>query len=388
MSKDHHFITITDTNDQNTHKLIREKYDLILNKEICDKDIIPKVYQKLKNYIDNLDISTKIPITISSDRVVPVATMAGLNEKFMIQIDDNKFTSNLKIIYFTDKPSLITDEESSLNDFILSSLFNLVDDPIIKTNLTLNHNQIMLINLNEKNYSENEKELLIQMEDIQYYTNERINKIGIDKLVYSMNNFISSNPLHLVIDLNVFTNKMFPSVERQYPQYLLSQEDINKICMMLKYKNIVGLDIVGFDASYDDSKKRASKITAEYIRQLFSNILQIKEKKINIYTEDSKFLIYRSIEQIDYEHDIGWRILRNIPNEIKEEIMEFVGSDIKTITIPNNDINSEDEDIFVAVTSMAEQNQKSYYICNNIFDLCLMPEEKSAMMFEMIKDSD
>ena len=135
MSKEHHFIAISDMNDHDTHKLIREKYDLILNKEIYDDNsIIPKVYQELKNYIDKLDITKKIPVTISSDRVISTATIAGINEKFIIQLDDNKFTSNLKIIYFTDKPSLITNEESSLNNFILSSLFNLVDDSIIKTN--------------------------------------------------------------------------------------------------------------------------------------------------------------------------------------------------------------------------------------------------------------
>jgi arginase family enzyme len=386
MTKINYFIAISDKNDNNTHNLIKEKYDLILNKEVCNDEIIPNIYQELKNHITNLDISTYLPVTISSDRTVPVSTIASINEKFMFQIDDNTFSSKLRIIYFTDKPSIVIDNESSLNDFILSSLFNLVDEPIIKTNLTLNYEQLILIGLNENNYSENEKELLINMNNTQYYTNERINKIGIDKLIYSMNNFISNNPIHIIFDLNVFSEKIFPSVERQNSKYLMSLDDINKICTLLKNKNIVGIDIIGFDASIDDITKRSSYITAEYVRQLFSNILQIKEKKINIYTEDSKFLIYRSIEQQDYEHDIGWRILRDVPNEIKEQLMIYVDSDIKSITITNE--NNEDEDILIAITTMEEQNQKSYYLCNDIFELCLMPEEKAVMMFEMIKDNE
>ena len=64
MQKDHHFVTITDKNDRNTHKLIREKYDVILE---SDKDIInddnddnddvlyyktPQIYTKLRKYIE------------------------------------------------------------------------------------------------------------------------------------------------------------------------------------------------------------------------------------------------------------------------------------------------------------------------------------------------
>ena len=377
--KTHHFIALNDI----THKLIREQYDCILNKEEIN-DQIPKVYQELNDYISKLPKDSVIPITIATDKTVSIATINALNEKYMIQEDDNKFSSDLKIIYFTDKPSLIIDNESSLDNFILSSLFNLVDDPIIKMNLTLDPKQLFLVGLNENNYTEEEKQLLESNDDIQYLTNERINKIGIDKVIYSLNNFASSHPLHIIFDLTVFTHKMFPSVERKSVDHLISVDDINKLIQMLKHKNIVGLDIVGFDSSYDDDKKRASHITAEYVRQLFRDLLQIKEKKINIFTEDSRFLIYRSIEQIDYEDDIGWRILRDVPNEIKEQLLEFVGDEIKTITLPNE--NDEDEDILVATTNMAEQNEKSYYIAESMFDLCLMPDEKTAMMFELIKN--
>ena len=400
MQKDHHFVTITDKNDRNTHKLIREKYDVILE---SDKDIInddnddnddvlyyktPQIYTKLRKYIDTLDITKTIPITISSDPTVSIATIASINEKFMIQLNDTQFSSNLRIIYFTDNPSFDGDFLNP-DGVILSTLFmNMHDsEQLIPVNLSLTPNQLMLIGLNEQNYPDYVSDTLTKY-NISHFTNERISKIGIDKLIYSMTNFISNSPVHVIFNLNVFSDNNFPSVIRKNSSNLISFNDLNQICNMLKYKNIAGLDIVGFNASYDDPKKRASQITAEYIRQLFSNILQIKEKKINIYTEDSQFLIYRSIEQLDYEHDIGWRILRDIPDELKEQLMSFVGSDIKTITIQNSDNNGEDEDIFVAVTSMAEQNQKSYYICNDIFDLCLMPEEKLAMMFEMVKDNE
>ena len=99
MSKDHHFITITDKNDLNTHKLIREKYDVILESDKSDKydddnsdsdseDVLyvktPQIYTKLRKYIDTLDITKTIPITISSDPTVSIATIASSKKRFSI----------------------------------------------------------------------------------------------------------------------------------------------------------------------------------------------------------------------------------------------------------------------------------------------------------------
>jgi len=389
MSKKHHFITVTDKYDSNTHKLIKEKYDIIFesdknnekNNDDCSE--IPLIYTKLKKHIDTLNINTTIPITISSDPTVSIATIASINEKFMIQINDTQFSSNLRIVYFTDNPSF-EEDAVEIDQIILSTLLLNVheSEQLIPINLSLTPNQIMVIGLNEQNYPEYINDKLITY-NISHFTNERIAKIGIDKLIYSMNNFISNSPTHVIFNLNVFSDNIFPSVIRKNPSKLISFDDLNKICNMLKYKNIVGLDIVGFNASFDDPTKKASLITAEYVRQLFSNILQIKHKKINIYTEDSKFIIYKQIECMQ---DVGWRILKNIPNESKELLMQYIGSDIKTITVQNDE--GDDEDVFVAVTSMVEQNAKSFYTANDISDLCLLPDEKVAMMFEMIKDSE
>jgi arginase family enzyme len=396
--KNKYFITMNDS----THKLVKEDYDLILEKEKenDNENTVPKIYQNLKQHIDKLDINTNIPITISSDKTLSVSTIASLNEKFMVR-HENTFTSDLKIIYFTDCPSLEVDGEGELNQFILSSLFGLTDETIIKSNLILQPNQLMLIGLNKQNYTEEQQQLIEQYEDIKYLTNDRINKIGIDKLLYSIKNFINYSPIHIIINLTVLNKSFCPSVKRNNNDYGLIFDDLIKIIKELKKQNIIGLDILGFDTSLEISNKTEILQTAELVRQIYIQLFDIKGKTINIFNEFSRFIIYRTLDDNDKnndendknndendnknndedededEDDFGWRILRNIPNELKESLINFINSEIKTIQI-------DDEDILVAVTNMEEQEQKSYYTSTSIFDLCLYPEEKISMMFELV----
>ena len=374
-SKNPHFIGVQTDDDNDAHTLIKEKYDKLFQKKIVG-DHIPVVYNEIKDYIDHLDITKEIPITISSDKTISVATICSLNQKFMKQMDQ-KFVSDLKIIYISDSPALETNESVNLSDFILSSLFGLTDEGLVKNKLILNPDQILMIGLRDKSYSDSQTQILYDM-NIRHFMADRIKKNGIDKVIYALYTFADNYPVHVIINLATLSPSYAPSVIRHEGNTDgFTPQQLDKIIETLKHYNIVGLDIVGLNARIDTESKKASRLTAEIVRGICIQLFDIKEKKLNIYNENSKFLIYRPIEQINYENDIGWRILRNIPEELKETIISQVGNKIITIPI-------DDEDFFVTATTMIEQEQKSYYTAKTIYDTCLLPDEKKAMMFELI----
>lgn len=377
--KECHFIAVTQSNDCNAHESVRNEYQKIFNKDKTESDKIPTVYENLKQYISQLNISTQIPITISSDRTISAATIAALNEKFMIQPNDNEFSSNLKILYINDTPTLETEENENLYQFTLSSLFGLTDENIVKNKIVLNKKQLLLLGLNDISYSENQQALLDELE-IKYFTADYIEKKNtFDKILHNIHNFATGHPLHIVLNLTTLLSTYTPSVKRQKTNLGMNPQQLDKLIQFVKKYDIVGLDILGFDASIDTSSKKASRITAEIVRSIFVHMFDIKQKSLNIYSEHSRFLIYRSVEQEDLEHDIGWRILRNIPPELKEVLMSSIKNEIVTIPI-------DCEDFLVTATSISEQEEKSYYNAESILDTCLFPDEKKYMMFELINE--
>jgi hypothetical protein len=141
------------------------------------------------------------------------------------------------------------------------------------------------------------------------------------------------------------------------------------------------MDIVEFNPLVGSNND--SKITRETIRYILTKTFDLKEKSINIFSEDSKFLIFRPIEQTDPITDIGWYILRGLPLKEREELIKFVPDDtIITIDLDNDDGKSET--YYVTKTDMNEQNLKSYCTSSSIQDTTLFPEEKVSMCFELL----
>jgi hypothetical protein len=119
-------------------------------------------------------------------------------------------------------------------------------------------------------------------------------------------------------------------------------------------------------------------MTSEVCRIFIKNIFNIKEKKINIFTEDSRFLIYRPESIEDEDGDIGWYILRFLETEQKEKLLEQLIDD----SIMHLDIEDVGG-VYITATTMNEQNEKSYYT-SSIMDCCLFPQEKFLMAFELL----
>lgn len=315
------FIAIAD--DNNSYKMVKETYDKIFNE---DDDS-----EELDKYISEIQKHNKKPIIISKDLV------------------DHE-NMKTKIIYFGEEEYEKT-------------------------------NNIFMIGLKEK------PDLLMD-----YIEMTRLKKIGIETTLQIINSFIKEEPVYVIINLNILSGSYCPSTKRTSistttsattTENLLTPQELDKIIKFFKEKEtqILGLDIIGFDASIDIESKRASKLTTETMRNIIRDIFELKEKKINIMTESSKFLIYREAEQEDFETDIGWKLLRNISLELKDKLIQMVDDKIIELEI---EIDSILEDYLITTTTIEEQEQKNYYVAETIGDCCLTPDEKKAMMFELV----
>jgi hypothetical protein len=159
------------------------------------------------------------------------------------------------------------------------------------------------------------------------------------------------------------------------------------------------IDITGHYLYVDDTEI-SYRITIETIIKIYSKLLKLKEYSINIFNENSKFLIYKPLDEIYKLNDEpdcglhGWYLLRNMTLNMRNEILEELTDDESIIMfdIPKkyiknqeNDDNDDNNDvqIIIGYTNMIEQENKSYYTTLSYKDMILYPDEKIAMCFEL-----
>ena len=280
--------------------------------------------------------------------------------------DNNVFSSDLKILYIDKLPRLETHlDTDNIKNCIVSSLLGLCEINICNQKLLLKPDQIVFLGLDDNIVPENEKILLSELE-IMHFTLERIKKIGIDKILKFIINSMNEHPIHVVINMEFFES-------------MFDHNEITKIIESLRNK-VVSIDITGYNASSLNNTKDVNIL--KLMRLFMVDIMSLKEKKINIFSEDTRFLIYRPIEQ-ENSDDIGWYILRFTDLNKREEILKKIDADdIVNITIDDDD--GEEIDIYVTSTTISEQEQMSYYTATNILDKCLFPTEKVSMLFELV----
>lgn len=148
--------------------------------------------------------------------------------------------------------------------------------------------------------------------------------------------------------------------------------DLNKD-YFIRCNNVAG---IGFCDNFSESE-RDKAVCGEKFRSFMKEHFEIQEKSLNIYDEQSRFLIFRPLYQ-ESEEDYGWFILKNLSKDMKEDLLERVDKD-KII-----EIDIDDEEYLVTSTSVEEQNSRIYYFCNSITDIALYPQEKQNMIFDLI----
>ena len=388
---------------------IKNKFDKIIKSDIYEKEncyeLLYKEYEKL--FKENNKI-----ITISGDRTMSASTISGLSTNCITRNGDGTFTSDLKIIYIDSKPDLelfdiYSDKFTNkmYRTSVVSNLLCLINDSETETSKTytkhplpIEPSQFIFLGLQYLT----DAEINFMMDNsIEYYELNKINaKLEniLDKIITDCN---YSQNIAVVFDLTSLQLNIAPcTVRDKSDENINVNSDTNNKGFNLDQLNLILnklssisnrirlLDITGH--YLQDIKNILNRITIETIQQIYGKIFKLKESSLNIFNEQTKFLIYREITSKEYdneEEDYGWYILMGIDLKLRDEILESIEDRIILLTIPkidNDDCIDEDVDVMIMSTTMAEQNEMCYYTTTDINDGVLYPEEKVAMMFELL----
>lgn len=374
---------------------IRNTYDntIINNKNYNE------IYKNLKNIINNKDNRY---INFSSDKAISSATLATLNELYSYRCGQ-KFKSDLKIIYISPTSDMIlnnydinTDTDTNTTNTInyknsvVSNLISLSLDYIkrsyTKHVLDLDLEQFIFLGLQHID----DENILIESK-CKYYPlslmGKKIQNI-LENIITDIDKDNINIPVAIVFDINSISSKIYNTNntnKKDINSIGINIDQINIILKMLSKLNIKMIDIVGYNDNNDNNDSIKLRLL---INKIYLTLTNQKNTKVNVFDENSRFLIFKPMSEIyDKEYGVGWYLLRNIPNDMKNEILNSIENDsMIVLNIPNiddnndNSDNSEDE-VLISSTNILEQNEKCYYVSETYKDCCLYPDEKMAMCF-------
>ena len=371
---------------------VKTKFDLVLNLDTSKKDIYQDLYNQYKTFTD------KKIITLSSTKTATLISIPAINEKYMYrQRNDNlpgdhpQFKSSLNILYISSKPDIEQVKNWTLKELSSSIVSNacglLTPQTVTKHNLLLNLSQFTFFGTTEELLTDK-----IKSECNSFYPYDNIKGEKLKKTLKFLENKFSDEPVHIVFDLEILSQVISP-LSFRYDFTLKSEQDrlqglnldeLYIILDSLKKLNIVGLDIVNYNLIKDETSI-INRIQSETIQKIYGTLLNMSLKSFNVFNENSRFLIFKPIDEI--EEDIGWYILRGVDIELRNEIMEKINNG-QIITVKINDEdgdgNIDEKEIFITTSTIYDQNEYSYYSSEDFLDKRLYPDEKIDMMFELL----
>jgi hypothetical protein len=336
-------------------------------------------------YLELKDIVTKNKnkkfVTFCSDPSISASIIPVFNElESSIEVKPNdklnyeypEFTSRLKIIKFT----------SNLHFNYKNSITKLIEpDNDIRHRMILKPEQFIFMGLDSNNSDIVNGTTTYSKNDL--HTN-------LEKILKLIKLNIDSEPVFIDIDLSIFDQILSPLCLR-HPEELknpdlcinIKNSELKLILKYLSELNVCGINISGFCVDFNDVTM-INRIQIETIQQIYGTILKLKEKKINIYNEHSRFLIFKPKQEIinDYD-DIGWYIMRNVDSELKDRLLEDI-KDGEIIQIQIEDDENIKQDVLISVTTLADQDELSYYLADDYSDKRLYPDEKLDSYFNLV----
>jgi len=378
--------------------IVRNKID-----NVIEIDYENNYYENLMKKMKDIINSDNIYINLSTDRAISASTLSAINkyidDKYKVIYIDS--TPDLNILNYNDIQQNNQEENELYRTSVISNLLSIhsnrmnpSDTECIKRSFTKHHidyNLSQFIFLGLQELSDYEQTLLINM-NAEYYKLENLNKNLekiLDKIVYDN----KDEKCIIIFDMSVCNINCAPCVIRENNRGI-NIDQLNMIIDKLsKLNKIKMIDITGFRLEQDSANYR---ITVDTIVKIYSKLLKLKEYSINVFNENSKFLIYKPLDEIYEENEHGWYILRNLNLNMRNELLEELdGDSIMSLEIPKElfydnseefeDFEDFEEDIEIIIgsTTMNEQNEKSYYCTNSYKDMVLYPDEKSVMLFEL-----
>jgi len=299
-------------------------YDFKIQPEMFENNI--EAQNMLQNEMNRVLKTNNKIITIGYDGSVSNSTISCTNKKY----------ADMNIIWIDRFLDIGDQSQSSDNSVISMLLQNGIQDE-----------QIIYYGIDNLDDIANNKSM--------YYTARKIKSMG--KIINDgIHKKVDSKPVHVCLDMKILNNL-----------------DMSYVVSLLNGLNIVAMDIV----YVEDNKEMCVMI-----RELLVQIFGIKKRKVNLFTEDSYFLIYRPVDQTDPHIDIGWYILRGLSMEQRNDLLTRIDTD----QIISFDLEIDDNiiSIFITKTTINEQQEKDYLSALTINDCTLFPEEKEHMAFELV----
>lgn len=353
---------------------------------------------------NNKNIKTPI-ITLSPDPSISAATLAGAAEKFKYT-EENMITTNpifktsLKVIYIDVLPDLSIKKYEEYADFrasVLSDVTGIHEESFSLHRIDIPPENITLLGIDTQNLP-NEQHELIRKHKIDMHSLKTIQKKGIVNTMKKIIEKLKCDDVHVVIDLSCMQLKYTPSVIRDIDDKNVGFDFDQMKLIVESLKNLEhlnGVDITGYNFGHRIKKEKhhiSNMLTIKTIEMIINTLINLNQKSINYFNEESKFLIWRKVNDYD---TIGWYILRNVSLQDREDLIRAISAtgeeQFITISIPDDDIDNNDNDeidngfdALIAVTTLKEQQEKSYYTAESLYDYCLYPGEKLNMLFELL----
>jgi len=331
---------------EKAYNLIKNEYDYIIKSEDLNTEK-KNLFKLIKN--------EKKTIKVSNDSISTLSLLGAYVEYNIVKNEDIYY-SNIGLLIISDK--YIEDLVTHISGIAME------DQQKINMILHLHNEQIVYIDCGMDDF---EVEMINTMKIRNFNLNLMKKKPIISKKL--INDF-SNTPVYVIIDMSAIDYKQENSSK-------LNFKKITFLIDILKNLNIVCLDLINYKLTDEKESIKLGQIG----KILMKDLMNIKETKINIYNEYSRFLIFRPSTQIIVE-DSGWYILRGIDNETNERLLKSINHD--SIIEEEIETNGVYMTILISTTTMEEQNKKSYFIDHTITECILFPDEKMDMLFELV----
>lgn len=326
----------------------------------------PKMYKQLyRDIVSDDDLKNKQLVLMSSDsaNVSSVITALSYKHHYTDGIESKIiYKSDLKIIYVDSCVDLDTKIDRTyvgFNSSVVSNALTQIIPSFTNHDINLNSDQLTYIGVQMDSITDKEK-ILLNQTDFTVYSLELLRKKGLDRIIDEVVrdcNRIDS-PTLICVDLSVLKSSCTPSAYRRNynnKDGLDTNEYDTIIKKLSNIKNKVGLCITGYDFNVIEKdieiKQYADNLTTEIIKETLRKLTSIKEKSVNVFNEESFFLIYRW----DDDEGYGWNILRNADLAFRDKYINE--------RLPNDEIYHEMIDgrkMLITKTTINDQKMKFY----------------------------
>jgi len=391
-SKTHSLIHIEPFNkdDLDISDFFTTKFDYVVKRDMYKphKRTLA-VYNLFRQIMIDKDKNIQTPIiTLSPDPSISASTLAGASEKFMFTESTKNskaptFKTNLHVIYIDSSPDLSTKKYEEYNDFrnsVVSDVMGINNESFSDGRINIPPSHITFVGIDESNLSDDQEGIINKYEmQTRLYSSQLMKRKGIQNIMDNIVDELMFEDVHVVIDLSCVMFQYAPSVIRDSSDKCVGFDfDQMKLIIesLKKLKHLNGVDVTGYNFGERELKDKhhvSNMLTVKTIEMIVTSFIDLKQKSINLFDEESKFLIWRRVDDVD---SIGWYILRGASLKDREELIKAIGDRIEVVPIPDDNDDEEEESYFdalVTTTCMREQQEKSYYTAKSVQDCCLFP---------------